>query len=488
MRFRARIYPTSASLIALGFVVIVGGTSLGLLYRSQASELLASWLPQTADGLAQARKATSPADAQSVGRSQQPISSARGDSAETAFPHPSTLAAGIPSAQELAAVSPNGDEGSAPPADLSSSLLNEPGSQAGDPTSSGSPNGTFSGGPIVGGSGSTSAPQGGPLASGPDGGVTPFGSANPPAGGPLASPVGSSSPSGGSPAGPSQPTTVFNQPSFLDGPTSPTSSDGGGGGGGGGLGPVASNAPGGTPSASPAAPGSTPGNPIVPVSKNGSSYNLPINPRNSTWQFFDPAVAIGYNYQLTPKNAGDALTFGITNIMVTTKVGNGVYQLWLYDLLTQQWVDTGQSIIADPSANTADAFNVVAFLQNLALSLTAENESLAEVYGITDLTMGLTEFSIRGIDPSAGLDPYNPNAFITGLLFAGNINGDLQITPLAISTDTGQAVDPPTIVEPIPEPPSLWVLIAGLAVMVLVARRNRRRVRLAGSQRPAATL
>jgi len=182
------------------------------------------------------------------------------------------------------------------------------------------------------------------------------------------------------------------------------------------------------------------------------------------WQFFDPAVAIGYNYELKPSVPGQALTFGITDIMVPTKVGSGVYDLWLYDVLQNTYVDASEfagqevTIIADPTANPSGAFDVVKFLSSLSALQDAE-------LGVTNPDLGLSQFSLRGIDPSAGLDPENPNAFITGLLFTGDINGNLFITPLAIDSTTGLPVDPPTEEVALPEPASFVLFATALALL-----------------------
>jgi len=231
-------------------------------------------------------------------------------------------------------------------------------------------------------------------------------------------------------------------------------------------------------------PGQTPGFPITPIGNtpNGTAI-LPVAGAGCTgascgghaWQFFDPLVAIGYNYQLQPTVADQSLTFGIVGIMPTTSVGSGIYDLWLYDVLTGTYVDsrsfsaTGQTITiaADPSANPNEAFDVVQFL--LSLNLQQDQE-----LGVSDPNLGLTQFSLRGIDPKAGLDPENPNTFITGLLFAGDINGDLLITPLAVDSVTNLAVDPPSFRVAIPEPATIALFITALAGLWFLDRRSHR--------------
>jgi len=252
-------------------------------------------------------------------------------------------------------------------------------------------------------------------------------------------------------------------------------------------------APGGIPSTSPAAqtitPGATPANPITPLSTapdgttilpiSGSSCGGANCASGNSWQFFDPPVAIGYDYVLKPTLVGQPLTFGITDIMVTTKVASGIYDLWLYDVLTGQYVNsslfsgTGQpiTITADPTADPSGAFDVVKFL--LSLSRGEDRE-----LGITNPYLGLTQFSIRGIDPNAGLNPDDPAAFITGLLFDGTINGNLFITPLAIDSQTHLPVDPPTVEVSIPEPASVALLLIGLAGLGFFGIRGRKTARL----------
>jgi len=239
----------------------------------------------------------------------------------------------------------------------------------------------------------------------------------------------------------------------------------------------------GTPTASLILPGQTPTNPITPVSSTpNGTVMLPIPGTGCSgatcsggngWQFFDPPVAIGYDYQLKPSVANQPLTFGITNIMVTTKVGSGLYDLWLYDAITGGFIDSSNfssdgksiTIAADPSANPSGAFDVVAFL----LGLSAQQD---QELGVSSPYLGLTQFSIRGIDPAAGLDPENPDAFVTGLLFAGEINGNLFITPLAVDSSTGLPVDPPIQEVLLPEPSPLPLLATALVMLGLIHRRR----------------
>jgi len=85
----------------------------------------------------------------------------------------------------------------------------------------------------------------------------------------------------------------------------------------------------------------------------------------------------------------------------------------------------------------------------------------------------LSEFSLRGIDPSAGLDPNNPNAFITGLMFDGTINGNLSITPLQLDTSTGEnSLGAARDVNLAPEPGTFALLLSGGLLGLAMYRRR----------------
>ena len=75
-------------------------------------------------------------------------------------------------------------------------------------------------------------------------------------------------------------------------------------------------------------------------------------------------------------------------------------------------------------------------------------------------TGGVGAFSVRGIELSAGLDPTDSTAFITGLTFvnAGNFTGTM--TP---------------VTEAIPEPETYAMMLAGLGLLGLAARRRKQK-------------
>jgi hypothetical protein len=75
---------------------------------------------------------------------------------------------------------------------------------------------------------------------------------------------------------------------------------------------------------------------------------------------------------------------------------------------------------------------------------------------------GVSEFSVRGIETSANLDPNNVTAFITGLTFVGSGEFTGTMTPVLQSVG-------------VPEPSALLLLGSGLAWLASTAAFRRRR-------------
>jgi hypothetical protein len=234
--------------------------------------------------------------------------------------------------------------------------------------------------------------------------------------------------------------------------------------------PAASSAataanPGASPPSLAAVPGQTQQNPLMPQSSGPNSPDLlacSYPNCGKQWTYFDPLVAVGYNYQLLPNGT----SVGVTDIRVSTKIGNGQYQLYL-QTINGIWIDVA-AIDANPNGITADDFDVVAFLETL-------DQQQDQEFGITDAADGLTEFSIRGIDPSADLDPTDPTAFISGLQFSDTFDGDVLITPLELDTSTGSDPTGASFLEAIPEPPALPLFGLSL-VLTFLTRRQAARV------------
>jgi hypothetical protein len=141
----------------------------------------------------------------------------------------------------------------------------------------------------------------------------------------------------------------------------------------------------------PPTPGTTPNNPILPTPNPGfpgfTFPNIPVVPRQTF--FFDPEVAIGYDYTVT----GGPL---FASVLIPTALPNG---------------DSNFTLELGSFGN----FPLVA---GTPFNLLGVNPS------------GFNAFRISGIDTNEQLDPTNPTAFVTGLSFtdAGTVN--LTQTPI----------------------------------------------------------
>jgi Nidogen-like len=164
-----------------------------------------------------------------------------------------------------------------------------------------------------------------------------------------------------------------------------------------------------------ALPGETSANPLLPVVVNGSftfDFNVVIPTQRI---FIDPVVAIGYDYLVTDGPL-------ITSVNFTTDV------------------------------NDADGYDLFDINGNrLATGL-----RVGQIFTFANAVSG---FRVAGIDPAAGLDPSNTNAFVTGLTFAGP--GRVQMSQTPITFDTGTTVPPGNV----PLPGSIALLLLGGLVM-----------------------
>lgn len=140
-------------------------------------------------------------------------------------------------------------------------------------------------------------------------------------------------------------------------------------------------------------------NPILPDSLGIMHFGLAVTP--DAVVYLDPAVSVGYDYHIT----------GSANFasVILPIIGNSPYNLCLWD---------------------GSAFNLC------GTSLTG---GMPYLFG----GGGVDRFEIRGIDPNAGLDPNNPQAFVTGLTFTGG--GDLDVTMAAIARDVSSVTEPSTL-------------------------------------------
>ena len=161
--------------------------------------------------------------------------------------------------------------------------------------------------------------------------------------------------------------------------------------------------------------------------QTGAFEFLDVPVSDVVFTFFDPVVAIGYDYEVLPS---DPLMTEV--VLPVLPFGDNLYDLFLFAAGLP--VDTGIDLIG-----------------GLPFDLTSVGPG------------GVAKFGIRGIE-LPGLDPSDPLAFVTGLTFAGAATASLTMTPITTSTD------------PIPEP-STFVLF-GIGLLSVVGYGWRRRKRL----------
>jgi hypothetical protein len=124
--------------------------------------------------------------------------------------------------------------------------------------------------------------------------------------------------------------------------------------------------------------------------------------------FIDPAVATGYIYKT---GSGDP---NFASVELPDIGNSSPYDLYLWN---------GSAFVFDTTLAADTLFDFAAG--------------------------GVSEFEVLGIDPSLGLDPTNPTAFITALTFEGAGSFTGTMTPITTNVS-------------IPEPTSLVLLISGL--------------------------
>lgn len=164
-----------------------------------------------------------------------------------------------------------------------------------------------------------------------------------------------------------------------------------------------------------------PPNVALPTVVNGV-YNFAITevgPGSVT--FIDPFVAVGYDYQT---GAGDP---NFASVLLPTGIGDNLFDLWLWD--GTQFIDSGTNL----TGGTQFFFGAG----------------------------GVDRFSIRGIETSAGLDPANVSAFITGLTFTDNGSFTGTMTPVTVF-----------VPDPVPEPAALPLVALALGLAWRAGRRR----------------
>lgn len=169
----------------------------------------------------------------------------------------------------------------------------------------------------------------------------------------------------------------------------------------------------------------------LPSGNNNVSVFLPSVGLNGVFKFdidvtqgekvaIDPIVAVGYEYQI---GAGNPLFRSLT----LPVVGDGSYDLYLFDGVNYSF----QTVV----------------------------QAGAEYFFAAG---GVDRFQVRGIETSAGLDPFDTTAFVTTLTFAGDGRFTGTMTPL---TQTVAAV---------PEPETYALMLLGLGAVGFSARRRAR--------------
>lgn len=139
-------------------------------------------------------------------------------------------------------------------------------------------------------------------------------------------------------------------------------------------------------------------------------------------QFYDPLVAIGYDYEIGNGNPNFAS-------VILPDIGDSMFELLLSN---GSGFDTFSQILA------GEEF----------------------FFG----SEGVSSFRILGIETDAGLDPNDPTAFVTGLSFVADGQFTGTMTPISTFID-----DP----SPVPLPAAGWMLIAGITGLGAMRRRRK---------------
>jgi hypothetical protein len=170
---------------------------------------------------------------------------------------------------------------------------------------------------------------------------------------------------------------------------------------------------------------------FTPTQTGGQQVQLPVRRQDGSFAFnftvvpdqlyyIDPLVAVGYDYQT---GAGDP---NFRSLVLPSDIGDGLYDLWLWD--GSGWL------------------------------LAAHDWLGGQVYDFG--LLGVDRFRVTGIETTAGLDPEDTTAFVTGVSFTGA--GRFTGTQTPITVDVAE----------VPEPPVSALVFGGMAALGLLRRRR----------------
>jgi hypothetical protein len=171
-------------------------------------------------------------------------------------------------------------------------------------------------------------------------------------------------------------------------------------------------------------PGTVPENPLRPIAvDDGWRFDFHIGDVGQA-VYIDPLVAIGYDY-LVDSGANFA------SVQLPT-VGDGLYDLWLWDDTFGSWADAHVDLIGGKMYDFGGD--------------------------------GVNAFRILGIEAGLGLNPYDAGAFVTGLRFTSPGMVSMWQIPVVL--------DPDDLLAVVPLPGALGLLAIGLLGVAVIWKRR----------------